>query len=151
MHQFPEHPALLEILRCHQRLWEERQKLWGGSTAASILRVVLMGWLERKPYNLTAIAAASMLSRQAVSRKVEELEADGLVAQVHIRNRIVVIPTPGLLDKVLPRVEGYVAMYEKLAARLLTPCKKTEVPEERLPAGSVFAAGSVFGFSEVAH
>jgi DNA-binding MarR family transcriptional regulator len=63
-----------------------------------VLRLVMIGKDENKPFDLTDLAEALVVSRQKAARLVDDLERVGLVSQERRRNRVVVLPTDTTIE-----------------------------------------------------
>lgn len=81
--------------------WLKDRRMFGSAINAEIVRLVLAGWLEDKPYDVSSLSAAmDDLSRQQVGRRVECLQGLGWVRVERVRNRLIVWPTEKLIDAV---------------------------------------------------
>lgn len=79
--------------------WLRDRRAFGNAANAAIARLVLAGWLEDRLYDLSSLTASlDDLSRQQVTRRVDELSVRGWVTAKRQRNRVVVIPTERLVD-----------------------------------------------------
>lgn len=97
-HPLKHHRPSLECLRQQHADWHRRQAMFGGPYSAALIRLVMMGWIEAKPYDISSLAIGINTSRQKTTRLAVELEKRGLITLQRQRNRMLVHPTDELIE-----------------------------------------------------
>lgn len=125
--RFRANAGALEYLKTRHSLWLLDQDAFGDAHNTAIARLVMVGWMERRPYDLSAIAAATNISRQQAARRCSALAVAGWVTARRDANHILVLPTDKLIDrtcevcvsripKLLAKVQGIAALISSSAA-----------------------------------
>src|SRR5215469_14996099 len=99
-----DHKPLLEVLRLMQEDWIGHLSELGDSNDRAILRGVMIGWMEGRLFDKSALALATNISLGVVGRHLDALEARGWVKQVRIGHRVEAHPTEQLLELAEHRV-----------------------------------------------
>jgi len=99
-----------QIIECLNRFYAIENGMWGGPLDALIIRTVVVGEKQKRPYDLSALAYALGLSLTTVHRKTRELEKAGYLYHERVRRSVYLHPT----DKT--RVELGKSFSEMMAA-----------------------------------
>ncbi len=103
MHRIQDHQPSLAYLKLMQEEWshankEIRQLDVGDQYDRALMHLVLLGWMERKPYDLSDLAESLGVSRQQVMRRVDLLDRRELITTERARNRVLVSPASKLIE-----------------------------------------------------
>lgn len=90
---------LLRYLKQKHDDWVWGIKRYGDPYNREIIRLVIIGWMERKPFDLSDLALGLYVSRQQVMRRVVTLRKAGVVWAARVRNRVLVHPTELLVEQ----------------------------------------------------
>lgn len=82
-----------QIIECLNRFYAIETGMWGGPLDALIVRTVVVGNMEGKPYDLSALAYSLGLPLATTHRKVVELEAAGFLRRERRRRSTYLFPT----------------------------------------------------------
>ena len=93
--------AALEYYRQIHANWTRRHHAFGDGYNTAIIRLVLIGYMESKPFDISALAENVPLSRQQVARRVVLLKADGWLDTDRRTTHLNILPTMQLLDHTL--------------------------------------------------
>ena len=117
-HPLVSHRPSLEYLKLMHNEWLHSGRYFQSAANLELIRLVLIGWMERKRLDLSDLAETSGISRQQVMRHVEQLEERGWVWTELHRNRVLVHPTEQLIEfteRVMPlRMEYRATRWRKL-------------------------------------
>lgn len=91
--------ALLSYLREAHDTWHRDQETFGDGRNAALIRLVMIGWMERKPQDHSSLANAMNSSRSQVMRRVEFLDAEGWLMTKRDANHVHVLPTEALIER----------------------------------------------------
>jgi hypothetical protein len=91
--------ALLGYMREAHDTWHRDQDTFGDGRNTALVRLVMIGWMERKPHDHTSLAHAMRSSRSQVMRRVEALDAEGWVMTKRDANHVHVLPTEALIER----------------------------------------------------
>jgi hypothetical protein len=91
--------ALHAYLREAHETWRRGQDIFGDGRNAALVRLVMIGWLERKPYDHSSLSEAMRMSRQQLMRRVDCLEEAGWLLSKRQAHRVIVMPTEALIDQ----------------------------------------------------
>jgi hypothetical protein len=89
--------AHLEYLRLVHSHWERWHDVFGDAHNTALARLVMIGWMECRPCDITSLAVGLNVSRQQAARRIEQLASLGFVEQHRRRNHIVVLPKTRLI------------------------------------------------------
>lgn len=112
---------VLTYLKAAHLVWDRGQETFGNGRSTAIARLATIGHLERKPYDYTALAEATHLSRQQVMRRCVRLAKAGWLVNERMDDRVLVRPTEALLTYWTEQVEQsrtMVSGWVKVAALL---------------------------------
>lgn len=128
----PEHrlrdwkPALAHFKFRHE-VDIERQRAFEGCHTI-LLRLVLIGWLESRCYDLTSIALELRMSRATATRRVNQAVAHGWITIERNGRRRDLLPAQKLLDHVAARIPTQVDRFYSRAAELRAMLKDHPYP-----------------------
>lgn len=129
-HPLVSHRPTLEYLKLMHDEWTHAHRYFQSAANLELIRLVVIGWMESKPFDQSDLAETSGISRQQVMRRIEELEEQGWLMSERHRNRVLVHPTDKLIElteRVVPlRLEYRATRWRKLLNLLeLSPFKGT--------------------------
>lgn len=93
------HAPSLQYLKETHAIWSRQHDLYGDNYNKAIVRLVLIGWMETSPYDLTSLGSAIRLSRQQTSRRCTELVDMGWIEINRVGKQSVVTPTIKLIEE----------------------------------------------------
>ena len=82
-----------QIIECLNRFYAIETGMWGGPLDALIIRTVVVGEKQKRPYDLSALAYTLGLSLTTVHRKVRELEGAGFLRRERARRSVYLYAT----------------------------------------------------------
>src|SRR5690348_13994024 len=90
----------LEYLRLMHEEWLHTNQIFGNPYDHALLRLVLIGWMEERPFDQSDLAESCGISRQQVMRRPEHLLLKGDVELEKKGNRVLVHPSVQFIDRV---------------------------------------------------
>lgn len=133
--------AALEYLRLMQAHWERYQDTFGDTYNATLCRLVMIGWMEGRPQDITSLAAGLKTSRQQATRRCVSMSEAGWVKIDRRRNHVVVMPTDKLIElsevEIPKSMAVGMARWRKIAAIAATAAALSVTPEVQPSAATI--------------
>jgi predicted transcriptional regulator len=82
-----------QIIECLNRFYAIETGMWGTPLDALIIRTVVVGEKQKKPYDLSALAYTLGLSLTTVHRKTRQLENTGFLRHENVRRSVYLYAT----------------------------------------------------------
>lgn len=105
----------LEFLKFQQQIEDLRDRKYRANACArTILRLVLIGWMEYRPYDLSSLSFYLGFSRATTTRRVNEIASQGWIKVERRGQSRKLLPTQALINLVSQDFMGPVqAMLER--------------------------------------
>lgn len=103
-----------QIIECLNRFYAMETGMWGKPVDCLIVRTVIQGSLQSKPYDLSALAAALDLPVGTIHRKVSELVEAGFIARKPAGKSVYLAPTDATCAKLDASFETMVTTLRRL-------------------------------------
>ncbi|HHG5368188.1 TPA: helix-turn-helix domain-containing protein [Pseudomonas aeruginosa] len=133
-----------QIIECLNRFYAIETGMWGGPLDALIIRTVVVGEKQKRPYDLSALAYTLGLSLTTVHRKTRALEKAGFLRHERIRRSVYLYATEktrvDLNKSFAEMVETLQAFYSSpIPQEALKQCGASKASlTERVPRRQVF-------------
>lgn len=85
--------AQAQIIECLNRFYAMETGLWGGPLDALIVRTIIVGDIQGRPYDLSALAGVLDIPVSTVHRRVTELVERDLLERVAVGRSVYMKPT----------------------------------------------------------
>jgi hypothetical protein len=121
-HQLRVNQAVLEYLKLLHQHWTRNTDIFGDPENVALARLIVIGWMESKPFDVTDLANHTGMSRQQVARRCDRLGREGWVRADREGSRIVARPTNMLVEytnKNVPKAMARTAIKWRKIATLM--------------------------------
>lgn len=97
-HALRQDKAVLEYLKLMHASWARNQDMFGDTHNVAIARLVIIGWMEHRPHDISSLAAGVYISRQQTTRRCLKLARAGWLTIERDANHCIIRPTAKLAD-----------------------------------------------------
>jgi DNA-binding MarR family transcriptional regulator len=119
-----------QIIDCLNRFYAMETGMWGGPLDALIVRTVVVGKMEGRLYDLSALSNTLGIPVSTVHRKVRELEGAGLLTSERDGRSIYLAPTEKTCVKLDKSFDEMISTLERLyrVKRILSGINREALP-----------------------
>lgn len=103
-----------QIIECLNRFYAIETGMWGGPLDALIIRTAVVGDMQHRPYDLSALAAVLDLPISTIHRKVKNLVESGFLVQEKTGRSIYLHPTSRTREELDKSFEEMVGTLRRL-------------------------------------
>lgn len=82
-----------DIINCLNRFYAIETGMWGGPIDALIIRTIFVGYIQNKPFDLSALTNFLDLPIATIHRKVRKIEEMGFIQSIRKGRSLFLYPT----------------------------------------------------------